>query len=172
MSRNLRFRLKKYLEFLNKTELIILAYFPLAVAIIMVVALIGRKIQVGYMGLFWLEEFGRYMLIFITFLGASVAVKTRSHPKMQALYVKLPTRVQHLLWGIVFLACFAFFIYIDIYTWKHIGKLARLNVTTSTLTIPFFVAYLPIAVFTIFMAIRYSIESFKEFKAAFYFEKK
>ena len=40
--------------------------------------------------LFWSEELARYLLVWITFLGASVAYYRKSHPAIDFLYVRLP----------------------------------------------------------------------------------
>lgn len=157
--------LEKLIKALNKCEMLLIAYFPLLIAILMVIELLNRKIGLGFRGFYWLEELGRYMLIFITFLGTSIAVKSRSHPKMEVLYAKLPTQAAHLLWGIVFCGCFAFIAYIAFYAWRHIFNLSKIGVSTSTLSVPLYVAYFPIAFFGSFIALRYLIESIKEFQA-------
>ena len=40
--------------------------------------------------LFWSEELARYLLVWITFLGASVAYYRKSHPGIDILYSRLP----------------------------------------------------------------------------------
>ncbi len=40
--------------------------------------------------LFWSEELARYLLVWITFLGASCAYRRSSHPGVDVLYVRLP----------------------------------------------------------------------------------
>ena len=155
--------LEKLIKTLNKCEMLLIAYFPLLIAILMITELLNRKIGLGFRGFYWLEELGRYMLIFITFLGTSMAVKSRSHPKMEVLYTKLPTQAAHVLWGIVFIGCFAFIAFIDFFAWRHIFNLSKIGVSTSTLTVPLYVPYFPIAFFGIFIALRYLIESIKEF---------
>lgn len=155
----------RFVKFTNKLEDIMLAYIPVGLAILICVGVFSRTTNV-YLGLYWLEEFSRVMLIFIVFLGSSVAVKAQAHPNMDAIYKLLPQRIQHALWTIVYAVCFIAFIYLDFFVWKHIGKIARLGVKTSTLgNAPLYLTYLPIAVFTFFMAIRYLLEARNEWKA-------
>lgn len=40
--------------------------------------------------LFWSEELARYLLVWLTFLGASVAYYHKAHPGVDALYLRLP----------------------------------------------------------------------------------
>lgn len=42
----------------------------------------------------WTEELGRYLLIYMTFIGSSVAVYERAHLKVDFLILKLPIAVQ------------------------------------------------------------------------------
>ena len=44
----------------------------------------------------WSEEFARYSLVWITFLGGSIALKKRAHMGLQALADALPPKVQNL----------------------------------------------------------------------------
>ena len=156
--------LNKLIKYINNLEIIVLAYVPLLFGLMMVIELANRKFGLGFKGFYWLEELGRYILVFITFLGASVAVKTGSHPTMDALYLKLPPRVGHILKGAMFFSCFLFLAYIDYYAWFHVAKLAKINIKASTLKFPLFVAYLPIAVFSAFIALRYLFACCNEFK--------
>jgi C4-dicarboxylate transporter DctQ subunit len=162
-----RSTLEKLVKFFNNLELIVLAYVPLMLGFLMVIELFNRKFGLGFKGFFWLEELGRYTLVFITFLGASVAVKTGSHPTMDALYLKLPPRIGHILKGAMFFTCFLFVAYIDYYAWLHISNLAKISIKTSTLKVPLYIPYLPIGIFSILIFLRYLIASFNEFRIFF-----
>ena len=59
-----------------KTEKVVIV-IPLFVLCILIVAqVILRKLFET--GIHWLEEFGRYVLIYSTFIGASIAIKAMS----------------------------------------------------------------------------------------------
>jgi len=40
--------------------------------------------------LFWSEELARYLLVWLTFLGASAAYRRKAHPGVDALYSRMP----------------------------------------------------------------------------------
>ncbi len=44
--------------------------------------------------LFWSEELARYLLVWLTFLGASVAYRRNIHPGIDIFYVRMPTSIQ------------------------------------------------------------------------------
>lgn len=44
--------------------------------------------------LFWSEELARYMLVWLTFLGASVAYRRGVHPGIDILFIRLPSAYQ------------------------------------------------------------------------------
>ena len=44
--------------------------------------------------LFWSEELARYLLVWLTFLGASVAYRRSLHPGIDIVYVRMPASIQ------------------------------------------------------------------------------
>jgi len=44
--------------------------------------------------LFWSEELARYLLVWLTFLGASVAYHRNIHPGIDIFYARMPTSIQ------------------------------------------------------------------------------
>lgn len=44
--------------------------------------------------LFWSEELARYLLVWLTFLGASVAYRRHIHPGIDIVYARMPTSIQ------------------------------------------------------------------------------
>lgn len=159
----LRMVIAKLVKAINYAEEILLAYVSLGLAALIVVGVISRKL--GLPGLFWLEELGRYILIFATFLGASIAVKYASHPAMVALVTSVPARAAHVIKSLTSFVCFAFFAWLDYYAWLHIIHMADIGVKTSTLGVPFYVPYLPVAIFCAGIFVRYLLISVKEFQA-------
>lgn len=59
--------------------------------------------------LFWSEELGRMLLVQLTFIGCSVAVRAGAHPGMDALVRHLPKRGRHFAHTTVLLAALVFF---------------------------------------------------------------
>ena len=159
----LRKAVKKFFQLLNHAELFLLAYVCLTLAVMVVFAAVGRRF--GFSGMFWLEELSRHTLIFITFLAASFAVKFRRHPAMTALENRLSGRKRHILIGLRSLSGFLFFLWLDYYAWSHVFRFRQLGVRTSTTGIPFYFIYSAIAVFCMFIFLRYLLATVKEFQA-------
>lgn len=59
--------------------------------------------------LFWSEELGRLLLVQLTFIGCSVAVRAGAHPGMDALVRHLPKQGRHFAHTTVLLAALVFF---------------------------------------------------------------
>lgn len=64
----------------------------LSMALIVVVQVFFRYVLNH--SLFWSEELARYLLVWLTFLGASVAYRRELHPGIDVLVVRLPTFIQ------------------------------------------------------------------------------
>ena len=153
----------KLVRFLNRVEEIALAYVSLGLAILIVTEIILRS--TGIIAFYWLEELGRYVLIFMTLCGASMAVKNDSHPKMTAIFMLISTKAGHVLRAIVYLFLSGFFAFFDYFAWFNIKETYMLKMQTSTLGLPFYIPYLPIAIFVFVMCVRYFIAALKEFQA-------
>lgn len=113
----------------------------------------------------WFQEFSNYMIVFTTFLGASVATKYVMHFSMEAITQYAPDRVSHLLKttgyfisGIVVLL----FVYFGT---LHIMALRGFGVTSAAMQIPMFVPYIPIPLFSLVMSFRFFRLSYKHFQS-------
>ena len=69
-----------------------LIFFTAFIGIYIIIEIIFRIF--GLQGSRWIEELARLMLVTTTFVGSSVAVKSKSHVGMTALVDALPSR-----WG-------------------------------------------------------------------------
>jgi C4-dicarboxylate transporter DctQ subunit len=114
-------------------------------------------------GLSWLEEFGRYILVLSTFLGASIAIKRNDHATMLALLQALsPKRRQRVVvMRDVVLGCFL--LVLDYYAWRQILNLMAIGTRTSTLSFPLWLAYLILPISILVMSIRYFISAKNNF---------
>ena len=117
---------------------------PMAVLIILVFVQIVLR-TMGMPGFSWLDELSRYILVFCTFLGASIAIDTDSHPKMTAIIaaVPRPANLSMKIVGDIFCAALCFFI--AYYGYVQIMKQFDAGAMSSTLKIPMFIPYLIIA---------------------------
>ncbi len=160
--------LHKIVEALNYVEDVLLAYFFVGLGILIVADIPGRRFSITEF--YWLEELGRLVMICMTFLGASKAAKTGGHLSMNAVVRRLPGRARHAVQALTNLACCGFLIYLDYYAWSHLIHVYKIGMRTSTLGIPFYIPYLPIALFLVPMFIRFFLCALKETKPIFSLE--
>ena len=71
----------------------------------------------------WYEELGRYLGVFITFLGAAIGVKTSSHFAMDLFVRKLKHPWQQVLRIVTALVSVSFFVLVAWYSWKIVSRM-------------------------------------------------
>ncbi len=103
----------------------------------------------------WYEELGRYLGVFIAFLGASIGVKTGSHFTMDLLVSHLKRPWQQLLRFCTCTLCSGFFFLVTFYSWKIVIRMHGYETTSPTMEIPMYIAYLPIPFFCLIMGLRF-----------------
>lgn len=113
----------------------------------------------------WFEEFSRYFCVFLTFLGASLGVKYGLHFSMDYVVTKVGLRAGHAMRIAGYLISAALFAVVTYYAWEHAWKMKRFGTTSAAMGLPMFWAYLPIAVFSAFMVIRFAIQAGRHAKA-------
>ena len=59
--------------------------------------------------LFWSEELARYLLVWLTFLGASVAYRRKVHPGIDVVFARMPASTQRIFAILVHLLSIALF---------------------------------------------------------------
>ena len=155
--------MKKFLKWAERLEEWVLAYTLLMIVLMSFVQVVMRY---GFHYNFtWFEEFGRYICIFLTFLGASIAVKTGAHFSMDAVVQAVPGRVAHFMKAIVNLCCGFFFVVVVYYGTLHCMKLHQYWVKTAAMRIPMYIPYLAIPVFSATMGLRFLGKMAFHFKA-------
>src|SRR5699024_10234773 len=75
--------------------------------------------QVG-VGMVWTEELIRYLIIWISFIGASVCVREGSHLSIDAIPSLLKGTAKKILMGLVYLICLIFSIMLTWYSYVFI----------------------------------------------------
>jgi len=106
----------------------------------------------------WYEELGRYLGVFIAFLGAAIGVKTGSHFTMDLLVSKMRQPFQGLFKLLTHSLCGFFFFVVAWYSWKIVSRMYGYGTTSPTMEIPMYVAYLPIPVFSVVIGIRFFLK--------------
>jgi len=84
--------------------------------------------------LFWSEELARYLMVWLTFLGASVAYRRKLHPGIDVLYSKMPGLLRKISAITVHLASMLLFGVMIFYGYKF-SYFVRLQIT-SALSLP------------------------------------
>ena len=80
--------------------------------------------------LFWSEELARYLMVWLTFLGTSVAYRRRVHPSIDVLYTRLPKNVRIYMDHAVYLISLFLFVIMIIFGIRF-AYFVRLQVTPA-----------------------------------------
>lgn len=152
--------LLKLLGKFNKISEIAVMILMIAISVITFVQVIFRYVFNN--SLFWSEEMGRYLLIWITFLGAAVGVNKGAHIGIDFIYSKIPDRYK------VF---FNFFInitgmifgFLMLYYGTKLSYFVRMQ-KSSALLIPMSVPYFSVAVGGFLIFINYIIQLYHTIK--------
>lgn len=148
--------MQRIITLVDRVENFTLVWTILGLALIGFVQVIAR--YVFNYSFTWYEELGRYLGVFIAFLGAGIGVKTSSHFTMDLLVSKLGQPFQSLLKLLTHALCSGFFFVVAWYSWKIVARMHGYGTTSPTMQIPMYVAYLPIPVFSLVMGTRYLIQ--------------
>jgi TRAP-type C4-dicarboxylate transport system permease small subunit len=80
--------------------------------------------------LFWSEELARYLLVWLSFLGASVAYRRKAHPGIDILYAKLPASIRRISAIAVHLASLSLFAVMVFYGYRF-AYFVRLQISPA-----------------------------------------
>lgn len=144
---------KKFGALLDRLENTVLVWTILGLAIIGFVQVVTR--YVFNYSFTWYEELGRYLGVFITFLGAAIGVKTGTHFTMDLFVTKLGKPWQQLLQCTTSLLSGSFCLLVVYYSWKIVSRMHGYETTSPTMEIPMYIAYLPIPFFSLLMGFRF-----------------
>jgi C4-dicarboxylate transporter DctQ subunit len=103
----------------------------------------------------WYEELGRYLGVFVAFLGAGIGVKTGSHFTMDLLVSHLPGPWRQLLRFCTCALSGSFFFLVTFFSWKIVTRMHGYETTSPTMEIPMYLAYLPIPFFSMIIGLRF-----------------
>jgi TRAP-type C4-dicarboxylate transport system permease small subunit len=80
--------------------------------------------------LFWSEELARYLLVWLSFLGTSVAYRRKAHPGIDILQAKMPSALQNIAAYAVHLASLSLFV-VMIYFGYRFAYFVRLQISPA-----------------------------------------
>jgi len=148
--------MQRIIQLLDRVENVTLVWTILGLALIGFVQVIAR--YVFNISFTWYEELGRYLGVFIAFLGAGIGVKTGSHFTMDLIVSKMRQPYQGFFKLFTHSLCSGFFFVVAWYSWKIVSRMHGYGTTSPTMEIPMYVAYLPIPVFSVVIGIRFFIK--------------
>ena len=143
----------------------------LAVGGLLLLLAVGTTIQVCtryFLGVTfdWFEEGSRYLVVFATFAGAGMAVKYGAHFSMEAATQYAPPRLAAAMRTLAALISAAVMLLIAWYGWEQTRLLAKYGMTTASLGMPMWVAYLPIPIFGFGIAARFLAQAWRQGRIA------
>jgi len=145
---------------INKFTEIVVMFLMSAISVIIFIQVVSR--YVFNYSLYWSEEIGRYILIWITFLGASVGVKKLSHIGIDFIYNNFPLKLRRLIdFFTIFLGIF--FAFMILYFGYKIAYFVRFQ-KSAALLIPMTIPYSAISVAGGIIFIHYLNTLIKYFK--------
>lgn len=113
-------------------------------------------------GIVWAEELVRYEIIWMVFVGGSVAVRKGIHIGVEVLLKVLPRRAEQALRVTVGLICVAFCLVLLIYSVELAQQTRSFGQRTSAMQMPFWIVQLAIPVGAGLMLIRFSQELWRD----------
>ncbi len=158
--------MKKISHFIDRVERATLVWTILGLAFIGFVQVFARYLF-NY-SFTWFEELGRYLGVFVAFLGGGIGVKTGSHFTMDLIVMHLERPWQQLLRSATSILSSLFFILVAYHSWKIVIRMYGYETTSPAMEMPMYLAYLPIPVFSMVMGFRFfavGVNFLKELRA-------
>lgn len=144
---------------IEKCERSVLVWTILGLALVGFIQVITR--YVFNYSFSWYEELGRYLGVFIAFLGAAVGVRTSSHFAVDSLVNRMKPPYKQLTRCLTSLLSASICFLIVFYSFKIIGRLYGYETTSPAMKIPMYIAYLPIPFFICIMGFRFVIKAYE-----------
>ena len=156
----------KVLRFLyQRGEGLMVGYVLFMLAVCSTIQVICRKIW--GISFDWFDEGARYLLILITFVGASVAVRENRHFAMDALPQALSLRSAHILKLLASLVSALVMGLLTYYAWLQMMKIAHYGTFSPANSIPMWLPYSPLALISPIMSLRFLRQAGYHFKGIF-----
>ena len=152
--------MKNFIRMLNRLEEGTLALTLLGLALLAFIQVFLRY-AFGH-SFTWFEEFSRYIGVFMTFLGASLGVKYGTHFSMDFFIKKAGPRAGRFINAVTSMGAAVLFFTLSHLGFQHALKLNKFGVKSAAMQVPMAIVYLPIAVFSLTMALRFLIRSLRD----------
>lgn len=111
----------------------------------------------------FIQELGKYLMVWATFLGASLGVKAREHPSMTLIIDTVPTVPKIIMSILSNLICAGACGFIGFWSVQQFLLLKRMGTMTTTLgAIPMYALYCIVPLGLIVMSLRFLAQAYKQ----------
>lgn len=155
--------LRLLLRILNRLEEGVLTFGLLGLALMCFVEVVSRYLFNH--SFTWYEEFARYSIVFLTFLGASLGVKYGIHFSMDFVVTRVSSRIGNLMRVGSNLIAAVLFAVLAVLAWQHSMKIMGFGTTSAAMGLPMYIAYLPVSIFSGTMCLRFLYQVFRHGRA-------
>ncbi|MDR2528500.1 MAG: TRAP transporter small permease [Synergistaceae bacterium] len=136
----------------NSLENYLLAFFMAAIVVIVFLQVVFR--QLGQ-SLSWSEELARYLLVWITLIGASQGVKRASHVGVEAFALLLPPKARKAVDIVASALCLLFWALIEYHSLSILRLQIANNQLSPAMRVPIWMAYAALPTGAALMIVRY-----------------
>jgi C4-dicarboxylate transporter DctQ subunit len=145
--------LKKVFWVLDRAEECSLFVILIAATIVLFANIFLRYVFSA--GFHWAEEFVRYAIMWMVFIGSSTCVRRSEHLSVSAITDRLSGKSKKVVMTVVNLIALAFAIFLSYYGTMLTLKIGHSGQMTPSLEIPKYLIYLSIPVAGVLMTVRY-----------------
>lgn len=149
-------------KFLKKFEQGLTSTLLLVVTFLLFINVVLRTLGLS---LDWVEEFARYSIIWMTFIGGSICIYKGAHIGIDSIMGILSKKNQKTLELITIIIALIFTIIFTLKTFNLVSVVFSTGQVSSTIKIPMWAVYGAMPVGGILMIIRYSQELIKKYKS-------
>lgn len=151
--------IRRFGKLYARLENLYMVIFTLLIGALIIFEVVVRAM--GFQGITWLEEMGRFMLVTTTLIGCSVAVKSNGHMIMDVLYNLLKPKAAYVCKAFVNLLCGVFYLYLGYYSVLWMLKLRKIGKMMESLRFPSYVMWIIVALAVLTMGFRYLVQCIK-----------
>ena len=145
--------MKKVLKHLDRIEEYAVTLFLSLMTIIVFAQVVCRFVLKS--SLPWSEELARYLLVWTTFIGASMGVKMGAHIGVEAFVLMLPQRFRKIVSIITYVLCGFFTAVVCVFSIQIIMTQMSTGQVSPAMKVPMWVVYSAIPIGTALMTFRY-----------------
>ncbi len=116
---------------LTRTEYVLVGAGVFATTFLIFINVVARYVFNN--SLMWVEELVRYMMIWVTFLGADLCIKANIHVKMDLLHIKLPDKTVKFLICVTYIICIIGCCYLVKFGCVLTGKVIKTGQTSTAM---------------------------------------